>query len=162
ASAAKDRFISVVSHELRTPLTAAMGYSVLLLNPRATKLRENPGPTLHKILTSCKHLLTLINDLLDVGSYTAGKPITLLPTRVDPFAFLKGVLEMVTPLAKRNGILMESQFPDDLGEVYNDETRLRQILLNLLSNACKFTEKGKVTLRAEKAGADTIVFQVTD
>jgi signal transduction histidine kinase/DNA-binding response OmpR family regulator len=165
ASAAKDRFISVVSHELRTPLTSAMGYTELLLNPRATKLRENPGPTLDKILTSCKHLLTLINDLLDVGRYTAGKPIDLAPTRFDLTSFLRGVQEMVTPLVKKNGNVLETIVPAGLGEIHNDETRLRQVLLNLLSNASKFTEKGRVCLQVERQRqetGDTLVFRVSD
>lgn len=165
AAAAKDRFISVVSHELRTPLTSAMGYTELLLNPRATKLRENPGPTLEKILTSCKHLLTLINDLLDVGRYTAGKPIDLAPIRFDLSGFLRGVQEMVAPLIKKNGNALETAIPSGLGEVVNDETRLRQVLLNLLSNASKFTEKGRVCLHVERRrenGADQLVFQISD
>src|SRR5205807_7244747 len=103
ANASKDRFISVVSHELRTPLTSAMGYTELLLNPRATRLRENPTPTLQKVLTACKHLQTLINDLLDVGRYTAGKPIDLSPSRFDLNGFVRGVLEMVSPLVKKDG-----------------------------------------------------------
>jgi signal transduction histidine kinase/DNA-binding response OmpR family regulator/HAMP domain-containing protein len=165
ASAAKDRFISVVSHELRTPLTSAMGYTELLLNPRATKLRENPAPTLQKVLTSCKHLLTLINDLLDVGRYTAGKPIDLAPTRFDLAAFLRGVQEMVAPLVKKNANTLEFNLAPDLGEVRNDETRLRQVLLNLLSNAAKFTEKGRVCLQVERQGSpggDLLTFRVCD
>ncbi len=150
ANAAKDRFISVVSHELRTPLTSAMGYTELLLNPRAARLRANPDPTLQKVLTACKHLQTLINDLLDVGRYTAGKPIDLSPTRFDLAGFLRGVLEMVGPLVKKNGNRLEAHIPDDLGEIYNDETRLRQVLLNLLSNASKFTENGTITLGVER------------
>lgn len=165
ASAAKDRFISVVSHELRTPLTSAMGYTELLLNPRATKLRENPGPTLDKILTACKYLSTLINDLLDVSRYTAGKPIDLAPTRFELASFLRGVQEMVSPLVKKNGNVLEVAIPPGLGEIYNDETRLRQILLNLLSNAGKFTEKGKVCLTVERrrvGEGDLMVFGVSD
>jgi PAS domain S-box-containing protein len=165
ASAAKDRFISVVSHELRTPLTSAMGYTELLLNPRAERLRQAPMPTLHKILTSCKHLLTLINDLLDIGRYTAGKPIDLALSRFDLAGFLRGAVEMIAPLVKRNDNALESRFPDDLGEVVNDETRLRQILLNLLSNASKFTEKGKVILEVERkttAEGERVVLRVRD
>jgi PAS domain S-box-containing protein len=151
ASAAKDRFISVVSHELRTPLTAIKGYTELLLNPRATKLRENPEPTLTNILTASKHLVTLINDLLDVSRYTAGQSITLGdPTTFNLNTFLAGVLDMTRPLAKKNANQLEVHAPPDLGTVRTDETRLRQVLLNLLSNACKFTEKGRVTLEARR------------
>ncbi len=165
ASAAKDRFISVVSHELRTPLTSAMGYTELLINPRAEKLRQAPLPTLHKILTSCKHLLTLINDLLDLGRYTAGKPIDLALSRFELAGFLRGVVEMIAPLVKRNENTLESRLADHLGEVVNDETRLRQILLNLLSNASKFTEKGKVFLEVERRTGpegERIIIRVRD
>ncbi|MFO0876346.1 MAG: response regulator [Gemmataceae bacterium] len=162
ASAAKDRFISVVSHELRTPLTSAMGFTELLLNPRAVRLRENPSPTLEHILTACKHLATLINDLLDVGRYTAGKPIDLAPTRFDLGPFLRGVQEMMSPLVKKNGNVLETAIPPNLGEIFNDETRLRQILLNLLSNASKFTENGKVCLQVERDGPDWLIFRVSD
>ncbi len=165
ANASKDRFISVVSHELRTPLTSAMGYTELLLNPRATKLRENPGPTLEKILTACKYLSTLINDLLDVSRYTAGKPIDLAPTRFELTLFLLGVKEMVAPLVKKNDNVMETILAPGLGSICNDETRLRQVLLNLLSNACKFTEKGKVTLQVERlhdGEGDWLRFRVSD
>src|SRR5262249_45070405 len=131
ANAAKDRFISVVSHELRTPLTSAMGYTELLLNPRAAKLRATPEPTLQKVLTACKHLQTLINALRAAGRYTAGKPIDLSPVRFELGGFVRGVLEMVGPLVKKNGNRLEADIPDGLGEVFNDETRLRQVLLNL-------------------------------
>src|SRR5262249_19832167 len=131
---------------------SAMGYTELLLNPRAVKLRENPLPTLQKVLTACKHLQTLINDLLDVGRYTAGKPIDLSPSRFDLTGFVRGVIEMISPLVKKNGNRLEARIPEDLGEIVNDETRLRQILLNLLSNACKFTENGTITLSVERLG----------
>jgi signal transduction histidine kinase/CheY-like chemotaxis protein len=165
ANASKDRFISVVSHELRTPLTSAMGYTELLLNPRAARLRENPTPTLQKVLTACKHLQTLINDLLDVGRYTAGKPIDLSPARFDLNVFVRGVIEMISPLVKKNSNHLETSIPDNLGEIFNDETRLRQILLNLLSNACKFTENGTITLGVElldAQGRPSVRFVISD
>jgi CheY-like chemotaxis protein len=102
------------------------------------------------VLTSCKHLQTLINDLLDVGRYTAGKPIDLSPSHFDLNTFVRGVVDMVSPLVKKNGNRLETNVPEGLGEVFNDETRVRQILLNLLSNASKFTENGVVTLRVER------------
>src|SRR5262249_38706202 len=146
ASAAKDRFIGIVSHELRTPLAAAMGYTELLLNPRAVKQRAEPVPILEKILTACKHQLSLVNDLLDLNRYTSGKEISLDPATFSLGPFLKGVVEMAAPLARKNRNRFLCDLPDDLGEVNTDETRLRQVLLNLLSNASKFTEDGEVEL----------------
>jgi signal transduction histidine kinase/CheY-like chemotaxis protein len=166
ANAAKDRLISTVSHELRTPLTSAIGYTQLLLNPKAVKLRENPGPTLEKILTASKHLLALVNDLLDVGRYTSGRIITLEPSTFELAPFLAGVVEMTAPLVKKNSNTLQTDIAGNLGSIRTDETRLRQILLNLLSNACKFTDNGTITFSARREtdvySRDWLVFAVAD
>lgn len=165
ASLAKDQFVRTVSHELRTPLSSVLGFAELLLNPRATKLRENPQPTIQKIHTAGKHLLTLINDLLDVARYTSGQKITLEIADFELPPFVQGVVEMAAPLLKKNGNQLQVDVGESLGAMCADETRVRQILLNLLGNACKFTEKGTITFRVtreENDESDWINFIVVD
>lgn len=165
ASLAKDEFVRTVSHELRTPLSAVLGFAELLLNPRATKLRENPQPKIQKIHTAGKHLLTLINDLLDVARYTSGQTITLTIAEFELPPFVQGVVEMVTPLLKKNSNQLRLEMADSLRTMRADETRIRQILLNLLGNACKFTEKGVITFsvsREENHESTWIIFSIAD
>ena len=165
ASQAKDVFVRTVSHELRTPLSAVKGFTELLLNPKAVKLRENPIPTLQKIHSASEYLLTLINDLLDVARYTAGEQIHLNLSEFDLPAFFAAVVEMSNPLMKKNTNKLNAEATADLGRMRADETRVRQILLNLLSNAAKFTENGTITLKAVRvtvAGGDWIVFTIAD
>jgi PAS domain S-box-containing protein len=152
ANRAKDEFVRTVSHELRTPLSAVKGYTELLLNPRAARLRENPGPTLEKILRASDFLLTLINDLLDVARASAGRPIELTLSQFEVETLLSGLLEMASPLLKKNTNRLTSDLSRPLGTMYADETRVRQILLNLLSNACKFTSKGTIRFQAVRGG----------
>jgi PAS domain S-box-containing protein len=165
ANRAKDVFVRTISHELRTPLSAVKGFTELLLNPKATKLRENPVPTLQKIRSASEYLLTLINDLLDVARYTAGEQIHLNVSEFDLSAFFQGLAEMTNPLVRKNNNSLATDSDGDLGKMRADETRVRQILLNLLSNAAKFTEGGTITFRSRRecgSGSDWIVFSVTD
>jgi signal transduction histidine kinase/DNA-binding response OmpR family regulator len=165
ASQAKDVFVRTISHELRTPLSAVKGFTELLLNPKATKLRENPIPTLQKIHSASEYLLTLINDLLDVARYTAGEQIHLTLAEFDLPRFFSGIVEMTNPLVKKNGNQLAAESAGNLGRMRADETRVRQILLNLLSNAGKFTENGTITFKAQREqtpGGDQIVFTVAD
>jgi PAS domain S-box-containing protein len=165
ASQAKDVFVRTISHELRTPLSAVKGFTELLLNPKATKLRENPIPTLQKIHSASDYLLTLINDLLDVARYTAGEQIHLSVSEFDLKRFFDGIVEMANPLLKKNANRLNAQPGDNLGRMRADETRVRQILLNLLSNAAKFTENGEITFGAAHErpdGSDEILFTVAD
>ncbi|MFL5341665.1 MAG: response regulator, partial [Gemmataceae bacterium] len=162
ASQAKDVFVRTVSHELRTPLSAVKGFTELLLNPKAVKLRENPVPTLQKIHSASEYLLTLINDLLDVARYTAGEQIHLNLSEFDLDRFTAGVIEMANPLMKKNDNKLVAEAGPRLGQMRADETRVRQILLNLLSNAAKFTETGTITFKAVREPGDRVVFTVAD
>src|SRR5207244_3423328 len=103
ASQAKDVFVRTISHELRTPLSAVKGFTELLLNPKAARLRENPVPTLQKIHSASEYLLTLINDLLDVARFTAGEQIHLTLSEFELPRFFSGIVEMTNPLVKKNG-----------------------------------------------------------
>ncbi len=102
-------------------------------------------PDLQKIRASGKHLLALINDILDLSKIEAGK-IELSPETFDIAALIEEVASMVQPLIEKNANVLTINRPDDLGSMYADITKVRQILFNLLSNACKFTELGTITL----------------
>jgi adenylate cyclase len=166
ANRAKDAFVRTISHELRTPLSAVKGFTELLLNPKATKLRENPIPTLQKIHSASEYLLSLINDLLDVARMTAGEPIQLNLAEFEVLPFCQAIVEMAQPLMKKNNNQLVVDFPaatadGSLLRMYADETRVRQILLNLLSNAAKFTENGQVTFQVRQ-NDDWVEFHIRD
>jgi signal transduction histidine kinase/DNA-binding NarL/FixJ family response regulator len=144
ASQAKSHFLANMSHELRTPLNAVMGYAQLLM-------REKNLPQRHKdaaltIHDSGAHLLTLINDILDLSKIEAGK-FELYPASTDLPGFLHGIGAIMRVRTEEKAIRFHAELPTDLPAcVLADEKRLRQVLLNLLSNAAKFTDRGEVTL----------------
>ena len=148
----KSQFLASMSHELRTPLNAIIGFSEVLLDPSLGTLSdEERQEFLTNILTSGKHLLRLINDVLDLSKVEAGK----MELQCEPVVLadvIEGVLGTVKALATRKRILVQSDVPPDLGSVYADPARLKQILYNLLSNAIKFTpEEGQVRVAARRA-----------
>ncbi len=156
ASKAKSQFLANVSHELRTPLNAIIGLSQLLQED-ATDLgvEEDFTSDLEIINTSGRHLLELINDLLDLSKIEAGK-MTLYPETFEVLPLIKNLVSTIKPTIEKNGSSLEIDADGELGTMYQDQTRVRQILLNLLSNASKFTKNGKITLkiRRENAVAD--------
>ena len=163
ASRAKSAFLANMSHELRTPLNAIIGYSEML----EEQVQESGPQELlgdpKKIHTSGRHLLTLINDILDLSKIEAGK-IQLQVENFDLAKSVEDVVTTVTPLAVANGNKLEVSCPHSL-MMNSDATRIRQVLINLLSNACKFTRRGSVTLkvdfRADSLG-DWVHFHVRD
>jgi PAS domain S-box-containing protein len=164
ANQAKSTFLAGMSHELRTPLNAILGYSEMLAEEARESGQESFVPDLEKIRSAGRHLLTLINDVLDLSKIEAGKMELYLETfEVRPM--VETVAATVTPLVEKNGNRLELVLDGQLGVVHADQTRLRQILLNLLSNASKFTERGTITLAARReanGGGDTLVFVVSD
>jgi len=145
ANQAKSEFLSLMSHELRTPLNAILGYAQLLKRDKG--ILDSQQDAIETIHRSGDHLLTLINDLLDLSRIEA-RQIELKPTNVRLPGFLKHIVEMIRIQAHQKGIAFDRDISSDLPAVVQaDEKRLRQILLNLLNNAIKFTEEGKVTLR---------------
>ena len=145
ANQAKSTFLTHISHELRTPLNSILGYTQLL--NRNTVVMENAREAITTIQHSGEHLLLMINDLLDLSRIET-RQIVLKSTNVYLYGFLESIVEMIRIQASKKGIAFDYEFLTDLPEVVQtDEQRLRQILLNLLNNAIKFTEKGKVTLR---------------
>lgn len=159
ASRAKSRFLSNMSHELRTPLNAVIGYSEML-QEEALEIQPQFAPDLWKIQAASKHLLSLINDILDLSKIEAGK-MELYPEEFDPAGMIREVVATVDPLVKKNNNVLTVRVSDNMETVYLDQTRVRQILFNLLSNACKFTKDGTILLRAERKG-DDILFQISD
>ena len=160
ANKAKSQFLASMSHELRTPLNAIIGYSEMLEeDARARKDDETTGD-LQKIRSAGKHLLALINDILDLSKIEAGR-MDLLIEAVDPLTVISDVNATVQPLVAVNGNTFVLKAPEKLGTMHTDVTKLRQMLLNLISNAAKFTEKGTVSLIVEKNGSE-IFFRVRD
>jgi len=151
ANTAKSRFLASMSHELRTPLNAIIGYSEMLQEDAEDAGQDDFVPDLQKIHSAGRHLLTLINDVLDLSKIEAGK-MELYLERFSPAEMLEDVVSTVRPLVEKNGNEFVVEASGDLGEMSADVTRIRQVLLNLLSNASKFTEDGTITLTAERVG----------
>ncbi len=164
ASDEKSRFLASMSHELRTPLNAIIGYSEMLVEDASELDRPSFVADLGKIMASGRHLLALINDVLDLSKIEAGK-MELYIEPVGVAQLLKDVESTVAPLIAKNGnrlTVTASVVPD---EIHTDKTKLRQNLFNLLSNAAKFTENDEIRLAADRyrdSDGDWIEFSVTD
>jgi PAS domain S-box-containing protein len=164
ANSAKSQFLASMSHELRTPLNAIIGYSEMLEEEAAEQGHDSYVPDLQKIRSAGRHLLALINDVLDLSKIEAGKMELHLET-FELCPAIDAVASTVAPLIEKNGNLLRLELAEGLGAMRADVTRVRQILFNLLSNASKFTEHGTITLSAARAGGsagDAIVMTVAD
>ncbi|MBM1169454.1 response regulator [Microvirga arabica] len=149
ATRAKSQFLTNMSHELRTPLNAIIGITEML-KEEAEETGDRPlVEPLDRIRHAGTHLLALINEILDLAKIEAGK-LELHPEEVDLQLLLRDAAMTAEPLAKRNGNSIRVEIAPDIGRMQTDPVRLRQVLLNLLSNACKFTQGGTVTLRASR------------
>jgi signal transduction histidine kinase/DNA-binding response OmpR family regulator len=165
ANKTKSLFLANMSHELRTPLNAILGYSEMLQEEVVEKhLAGKFGNDLAKINAAGKHLLALINDILDLSKIEAGKMELFLET-FDVAKMIEEVASTLRPLVEKNVNTLHIQCAPDLGWMHADQTKVRQGLFNLLSNACKFTREGNITLQADGQstdGREWIVFSVTD
>jgi signal transduction histidine kinase/CheY-like chemotaxis protein len=149
----RSNFLAQMSHELRTPLNAILGYAQLLRRDRH-QLTERQAAGLATIHESGQHLLTLINDILDLARVEAGKMV-LYPVAANLGAFLQVVADIVRLKAEEKGLVFNYELGDGLPTAVTiDETRLRQVLLNLLGNAVKFTDRGTVSLRVMPVPSD--------
>jgi two-component system, NtrC family, sensor kinase len=158
----KSEFLASMSHELRTPLNAIIGYSEMLQEEAQDLQQDALIPDLGKINAAGKHLLELINAVLDLSKIEAGR-MDLYLERFSVPTLVGEIAAVVQPLAAKNGNRLEVQCDPAVGEMRADLTKVRQALFNLLSNACKFTERGTVTLRARREpDAGCIVFDVSD
>ena len=148
ANKAKSSFLANMSHELRTPMNAIIGYSEILIEECEEMEPEEIEQDLEKVLSSAKHLLGLINDVLDLSKIEAGK-MTLYFEAVSLRRLMNEVLVTANPLAEKNSNVIELDYdaiPKDSDEIKTDITKLKQIILNLVSNACKFTDQGIVKI----------------
>ncbi len=145
ANRAKSQFLASMSHELRTPLNAIIGYSEMLVEEAEDAGQEGFVPDLNKIHSAGKHLLSLINDILDLSKIEAGKVELCLET-FDLRGLIDDAVTTIRPVVEKKGNALRIDCADGLGTVHADMIRVRQILFNLLSNAGKFTEQGTVTL----------------
>ena len=166
ANYAKSQFLANMSHELRTPLNAIIGYSEMLAEDAEDDGVEQFIPDLQKIRSSGKHLLGLINDVLDLSKVEAGK----MEIYAEPFStreMIESAVATVQPLAAKNGNTLVVEAGALPAQMTSDLTKVRQIVLNLLSNACKFTHEGTVTLSGHVEPAagergETVVLRVAD
>jgi signal transduction histidine kinase len=162
ASQHKSQFLANMSHELRTPLNAIIGVTEMLRED-AEALKQDTEP-LDRVLGAGRHLLALINDILDLSKIEAGRMELALSSF--PLApLIEDVVKTIEPLAAKNGNKVAADCAADMGTMHADQMRLRQALLNLMSNANKFTEKGTITIDAsqrQQNGRDWITLAVTD
>jgi signal transduction histidine kinase/CheY-like chemotaxis protein/putative methionine-R-sulfoxide reductase with GAF domain len=164
ASQLKSQFLANMSHELRTPLNAIIGVTEMLHEDAVDLDRPDDVEPLERVLRAARHLLALINDILDLSKIEAGK----MDIHVETFAIaplVQDVAQTIQTMAAKNGNQLVLDCPSDIGGMRADQTRIRQALLNLASNATKFTDKGTVTIAARRAfdaGAEWVTMAVTD
>nr|WP_320009456.1 ATP-binding protein [uncultured Desulfobulbus sp.] len=160
ADRTKSAFLATMSHELRTPLNSIIGFTGILVQGLAGPLNEEQNKQLRMVQKSSRHLLSLINDVLDISKIEAGE----LELSLDCFelhSVLLHVLSLVRPLAEEKGLMLEFPGEQCLGSINTDKRRFEQILINLLNNAIKFTEQGSVLLTCQDQG-DTVILNIKD
>ena len=161
ASAAKSQFLANVSHELRTPLNAILGYAAMTLQGVSGELSAPQRRNLSRIDANARHLLTLINEILDITRIEAGR----MPIQVVAFNLPELVREVTTelePIISKSGLQVVCKLPTDLPTLRTDRQKVKQILVNLLSNAIKFTQNGSITIRAQMTAKHTVSVSVID
>jgi signal transduction histidine kinase len=164
ASRHKSAFLANMSHELRTPLNAIIGYSEMLQEEAEDLGEEAFLPDLQKINAAGKHLLGLINDILDLSKIEAGR-MDLYVESFDVGRLVRDVEAIVQPLVNKNANVLDVLCPKDIGSMQADLTKVRQTLFNLLSNAAKFTDHGTISLAVEREtgeAGDWVMFAVSD
>ncbi len=160
ANRLKSDFLASMSHELRTPINALIGYASLMLDRLYGELTPKQEQGLNRIQASAQHLLALINDILDLAKIEAGKmPVNVGEVRLADVA--GEIAEQIDPMVRKKLLAFDVDVPADLPVLHTDRTKVKQILLNLLSNAAKFTHEGRVALRAY-AEPGGVVISVTD
>jgi len=160
ANRLKSEFLANMSHELRTPMNAIVGFSRLVHRKAKGLLPERQVGNLEKVLQSSEILMSLISDVLDLSKIEAGR-LELVPEKFSLHELVESCLGTVTPMVKGN-VETRAELPAAVDNIYSDSSRIRQILINLLSNAAKFTEQGSITVSIEDTGAGRIDLAVAD
>ena len=164
ASRAKSTFLANMSHELRTPLNAIIGYSEMLEEETRESGKSDSVQDLRKVQSAGKHLLSLINDVLDLSKIEAGK-MGLHLENFEVTALIDEMTHTLQPAATKNGNTIHVHVANSIGAMHADVTKVRQILFNLLSNACKFTDHGTISVDVDLSkaeGGDWVQFRVSD
>jgi len=164
ASRAKSSFLANMSHELRTPLNAIIGYSEMLHEDALDDDNKEVADDLEKIHNSGTHLLSLISDILDLSKIEAGK-MEIHMEEINLVQLIEEIMVTITPLASQNNNTLSQECLLDSTTIHSDKIRLKQALYNLLSNACKFTSNGKISLEIFQSESDArqwVNFRVTD
>ncbi len=160
ASQHKSQFLANMSHELRTPLNSIIGYTKLMLDGLEGDINEEQQKDLQTVYNNSKHLLELINSLLDLSRIEAGKVVLSYETFTIS-DLLAEVIPIVEQLARQKGLTLTYSVAPDIGSPYADKAKTKQVLINILGNAVKFTDEGSVKLNVAETDGDTI-FSVTD
>jgi signal transduction histidine kinase len=162
ASRMKSEFLASMSHELRTPLNGIIGFSEFLVDERPGKLNDKQKEYLNDVLNSGRHLLQLINDVLDLSKVEAGK-MELYPEIFTLREAIDEVCSIISPLSQKKGITLKKEIAPEIGKVALDRQKFKQVLFNLLSNAVKFTDsEGCVEVVCALRGANELCLQVRD
>ncbi len=156
----KSAFLSTMSHELRTPLNSIIGFTGIMLMGIVGELTAEQRKQLIMVKNSANHLLSLINDILDISKIEAGQ-VEIVTEQFDMREVVEKVVKTVTPLAEEKELALVAEVTPEVGEITSDRRRVEQILLNLINNAVKFTEKGEVRLECQ-VNDDYLVTHVID
>jgi signal transduction histidine kinase len=144
----KSAFLASMSHELRTPLNSIIGFTGIMLQSLAGPLNPEQEKQLNMVYDSAKHLLALINDVLDISKIEAGQ-LEVASELFDIRQAIEKVVRTVTPLAEKKGLALLTRVAPEVGQIVSDRRRVEQILINLLNNAVKFTEQGEVRIACQ-------------
>jgi PAS domain S-box-containing protein len=159
ADRVKSTFLATMSHELRTPLNSIIGFTGIILQGLTGPLNEEQARQLDMVRSSARHLLTLINDVLDISKIEAGQ-ISVVNKPFDLRASIEKVVSLIQPLATGHGLVLRVEIAPEIGMWISDQRRVEQVLLNLLNNAVKFTERGEVAVTAEEVYSPRIAVRL--
>ena len=160
ANKAKSTFLANMSHELRTPLNAIIGFTRIVKKKAEGALPEKQIENLEKVLISSEHLLGLINTVLDIAKIEAGR-MDVIPSKFSVSTLADQCVTLATPLLKPN-VKLKKQVDETIGLIFSDQEKIKQIVLNLLSNAAKFTHDGNILLSAQKVNEEFVGISVAD
>lgn len=161
ANNVKSAFLASMSHELRTPLNAIINFTKFLLKEKMGPINEQQAEALDKVRSSGVHLLNLINDVLDISKIESGSMNLLVETNVNVLEIIHKVHSMSEALIEDRSVKTHLEVPAEMPTIIGDKQRILQIIINIMSNACKFTEEGAITLKASNDESN-IIIEVTD